>query len=454
MEMCVKEVAQACGGTLLSGEGQTVVTSVETDSREIRPGGLFVPIVGQNTDAHDFIEQTFAKGAVAALTQRHTVGGSGKHCLIAVENTQAALQKIAASYRNRFTVPVVGVTGSVGKTSAREMIALGLSAEKNVMRTKGNSNSQIGLPLTMFQFEKAHTAAVIEMGISEFGEMERLVKVARPTHAVITNIGIAHIEQLKTKAHIMSEKLKITQSFGAKSALFLNGDDKMLAAAEHTGGFPVVYYGTHSGSQYRAERIQTDGPQTVFTVHTPKQTATVTLPVVGAHNVSNALAAIAVADAMGLNLHKVIAKLADYQAPQMRQTVHRVKGITVIDDSYNASPDSVKSGVEVLCSIRNRGKKIAVLADMLELGSFSEQAHFETGVAVANTAVDALITVGERAKKIAEGARSVRENMQVQLCESNGEAIQALKNILQNGDAMLVKGSRGMKTDEIVKAFL
>ena len=454
MQMLVKDIVKACNGVLLCGDPETVVTSVETDSRLIEPEALFVPIIGQKTDAHQYIQQTFDKGAVATLTQEHTSMEDSTHCWIYVEQTQDALQRIATVYRNQFQVPVVGVTGSVGKTSTREMIALALSAEKNVMQTQGNSNSQIGLPLTMFQFEKEHTAAVIEMGISEFGEMERLVHIAQPNYAVVTNIGIAHIEQLKTRENIMHEKLKIADAFDEYSILFLNGDDEMLESICETTTLPVVYYGTQPWCTYRAEDIQTNGMKTIFTVHTPTYTSKVTLPVLGMHNVLNALSAIAVAQTMRLNLDKVVEKLSEYQPPEMRQTVYHVDGITVIDDSYNASPDSVKSGIDILCRLPNQGKKIAVLADMMELGDMSEQAHFDTGVAVGETLTDVIITVGPRAVKIAEGSASVNPDMTVIMCENNREAIDVLKEIVKKEDAMMIKGSRSMKTDEIVKAFL
>ena len=200
--------------------------------------------------------------------------------------------------------------------------------------------------------------------------------------------------------------------------------------------------------------IQTNGMKTIFTVHTPTYTSKVTLPVLGMHNVLNALSAIAVAQTMRLNLDKVVEKLSEYQPPEMRQTVYHVDGITVIDDSYNASPDSVKSGIDILCRLPNQGKKIAVLADMMELGDMSEQAHFDTGVAVGETLTDVIITVGPRAVKIAEGAASVKPDMTVIMCENNREAIDVLKEIVKKEDAMMIKGSRSMKTDEIVKAFL
>ena len=242
--------------------------------------------------------------------------------------------------------------------------------------------------------------------------------------------------------------------FDEYSIMFLNGDDEMLASICETTTLPVVYYGTQPWCTYRAEDIQTDGMKTTFTVHTPTYTSKVTLPVLGIHNVLNALSAIAVAQTMRLNLDKVVEKLNEYQPPEMRQTVYHIDDITVIDDSYNASPDSVKSGIDVLCSLPNQGKKIAVLADMMELGDMSEQAHFDTGVAVGSTLTDVLITVGPRAVKIAEGAISVKPDMTVVMCKNNQEAIHVLKEIVKKEDAMMIKGSRSMKTDEIVKAFL
>lgn len=454
MQLQIKDIVKACNGRLLCGNPDTVVTSVEIDSRKITAGALFVPIHGQKTNAHIYIEQTFAQGAVATLTQEHDAMDDTEHCWIYVQNTQYALQQIASAYCNQFDVPVVGITGSVGKTSTREMVALALSAERNVMQTKGNANSQIGLPLTMFQFEKEHTAAVIEMGISEFDEMDRLVRIAYPDYAIITNIGIAHIEYLKTRENIMAEKLKIADQFHDGSILFLNGDDEMLAGLRKSTSLPVVYYGTQPWCDYRAENIQINGLHTIFTVHTPTVTTQVTLPVLGIHHILNALASIAVAESIGLSVEKAVGKLKLYQPPVMRQTIYEISGITWIDDSYNSSPDSVKSGIDVLCSLPNQGKKIAVLADMMELGNISQQAHFDVGAFIAETKTDILITVGPRAVDIAKGAIDVNPNMKVYVCMDNLQAVAYLKETIQKGDTVIVKGSRSMKTDEVVKAFL
>lgn len=452
MKMTVEEITKACGGRLLCGDPNTVVTSVSTDSRKIENGSLFVPIKGERTDAHTFIGATFAAGASATLTQEHDQMDD-THPWIRVQSTEQALQQIAASYRRKFSIPFVGITGSVGKTTTKEMVALALSAGLKVMKTEGNFNSQIGLPLTMFTLDQSHQAAVIEMGMSNFGEMSRLAEIAAPDYAVVTNIGISHIEQLKTQQNIMNEKLHITDCFQKDSVLFLNGDDKMLSQLRNTVKFKTVWFGTQPWCDFRAENVQMADASTRFTLVTPEGPYEVNLPALGMHNVTNALAGFAVAKTLGVPLEKAIAKLAEYRPLAMRQQIHRVNEITVIDDSYNASPDAIRSSVDVLCSF-HKGKRVAVLADMLELGEYSQKAHFDVGAYAAEAGIDALVTVGERAKDIVRGAQSVHPDLPCFSCDSNDEAIVRLKSLLTGGDAVLIKGSRAMKTDQIVKALL
>lgn len=452
MKMTAAEIAQACGGTLLCGNPDTVISSVSTDSRKIESDSLFVPIKGERTDAHDYIRATFIAGAVATLTQEHN-RVNDSNVWISVQSTELALQQIACAYRKRFSIPFVGITGSVGKTSTKEMVALALSAGLNVMKTEGNFNSQVGLPLTMFRLSGAHQAAVIEMGMSNFGEMERLAKIAAPDYAVVTNIGISHIEQLKTQENIRQEKLHITDRFHEGSILFLNGDDVLLSELRGKLSAETVYFGTKPGCDFRASDVMYEDGCTVFTLTVRNSVHRVKLPVLGMHNVLNALAGLAVAQTLGVPLEQAVKKLAEYKSPAMRQQIHRVKGITVIDDSYNASPDAMRSSIEVLCSFHT-GKRIAVLADMLELGELSKSAHYGIGVNAAQSGVDLLITVGSRAKDIAQGARSVREDIRCCICDTNEEAEHELQSILANGDIVLVKGSRGMHTDEIVKKLL
>lgn len=452
MKMTVGEIVSACGGKLLCGSPETIVSSVCTDSRKITPGALFVPIRGEKTDAHTLITATFAAGAAATLTEEHDeMADAG--AWIAVPSTERALQQIAAVYRKKFNIPFVGVTGSVGKTTTKEMIALALSAGLNIMKTEANYNSQVGLPLTMFRLRPEHQAAVVEMGMSNFGEMSRLAGIAAPDYAVMTNIGISHIQQLKTQENILKEKLHITDRFHKGSVLFLNGDDNLLAGLRGKWKGKVIFFGTQPWCDYRAVNIRAENGCTYFTLSAHGGSISVMIPVLGNHNVNNALAGLAVAQMLGVSLSQAAAKLATYQPPAMRQQIHKINEVTIIDDSYNASPDSIRSSVDVLCSFHG-GKRIAVLADMLELGEYSQKAHFEVGAYAAKAGVDVLLTVGNEALQIAEGAKSVNPSISCQSFQNNEDAIRELKKNITAGDAILIKGSRGMQTDQIVRSLL
>ncbi|WP_101698361.1 UDP-N-acetylmuramoyl-tripeptide--D-alanyl-D-alanine ligase [Clostridium minihomine] len=455
MKMLVREIAQACGGTLLCGDENQEITFVTTDSRQAGPGALFVPIVGENVNAHRFLDAVSAAGATAVLTQEHAKK-EDSCAWIAVSDTRAALQAIASAYRSRFSIPLVGVTGSVGKTTTKEMLALALSAERNVMKTEGNFNSQLGVPLTLFRLEPEHQAAIIEMGMSEFGEMARLAKTARPTCAVMTNIGISHIENLGTQENICSEKLHITDSFTKDSVLFLNGDDPILAGLRGKLPYSVIYFGTGDWCDFRAEHISFEDGSTCFTAVFGQSRLSVSLPVPGTHNVLNALASLAVAQHLGVSPQKAAEALQTYQPPAMRQQIHTSHGITIIDDSYNASPDSMRSSINILMDLKGKGsgRAVAVLADMLELGEHSRQAHFETGVYAAAHGVDALFVIGQQAREIRWGALSAESHLPVFSFCNNQKALETLLEYLKPDDVVVIKGSRGMKTDEIVRGLL
>ena len=451
----ISEIVSAVGGVLRKGNPNAEVTSVSTNSREIQPGALFVPIIGEKVDAHQFIPMALESGAEACLTQEPDeslkfLDGA----VIQVEDTQKALQDFAAWYRGRFSIPVIGVTGSVGKSSTKEMIAAALSQGNRIHKTAWNYNSQIGLPLTVFGLDHTHEVAVIEMGMSNFGEMERLSAIARPTSAVMTNIGISHIEQLKTQENIRGEKLHIADTIGEGGVLYLNGDDPLLRPLRESYPKKITWYGTAEDCGYRAENIDTVKDCTRFDLHAPFGVHKVMIPALGIHNVSNALAAIAVAYDQGLSLDDIRCGLLTYEGLAMRQQIHELERLTVIDDSYNASPDSIKSGIGVLKAVKSAGKKIAVLADMRELGEHSAQAHFELGTYAAKNGVDAIVTVGKEAERIAEGALAERPDLFVKICAANDEAFAELEKILCDGDCVLIKGSRGMHTDEIVQKLL
>jgi UDP-N-acetylmuramoyl-tripeptide--D-alanyl-D-alanine ligase len=454
MEMTVEQILTVCGGQLLCGDPQTKIHGGSIDSRRTKEGDLFVPLLGERSNGHGYIQAAFEKGAVATLTQEHTKMNDPSHCWIFVEDTQTALQEIAKSYRSGFTIPLIGITGSVGKTTTKEMVALALSAGGNVMKTKGNFNSQVGLPITLFGLEKDHDVAVIEMGMSEHGEMARLADIARPNYAVITNIGLSHIENLKSQKNIRNEKLHIIDHFDKNSVLFLNGDDPILSAMIGFLPCKTIVYGTGYNAHYQAKHIVTEDKHTTYALQTPIQGRTVFLPTLGKHNVLNSLAAIAIADYLGVDLDEAIEKIGQYVPPSMRQEIHEVGGVTIIDDTYNASPDSIRSGLDVLRGLECSGRRVAVLADMLELGELSEQAHYDVGVAAAEAGVDVLVTVGKRAENIGKGAKSVNPAVLVCSQKDNEQAVHYLTHKLRPGDCVIVKGSRGMKTDEIVRGLL
>lgn len=445
------EVAHLTRGRLLCGNSDTLIDNIQYDSRQAGKGSLFVPIKGEKVDAHRFIEACFRQGAAATLTEQEPPQNA-KEPYILVDNTKAALQRLAAAYRQEMKVRLIGVTGSVGKTSTKEMIAAALSKGLTVMKTKGNRNSQIGLPLTMFDIEPQHDAAVIEMGMSEFGEMDRLCDIARPEMAVMTNIGKAHIENLHSQENILKEKFRITKHFTKDSTLFLNGDDPLLKTLKGKQPFHTVTFGMSPENDYYADDIIVSGFSTEFTVHYHNHAFRLQIPALGQHNITNALAAFAVGIACGLSEQTIAQGLLTYQNAPMRQQIYRCSDFVLIDDSYNASPEATKASLDVLKSIA-KGKTIAVLADMLELGEAAASEHEGVGSHLAAIGIDQLIAVGELSRFTAKGAEQNGCPL-VLTADSNDEAYQLLKAAICSGCTILIKGSRGMHTDEIVKKLL
>lgn len=447
MKITLSEILQATGGTLLSGSPETEVTQFFTDSRQAVPGAMFVPIHGENVDGHRFIPNALAAGAEASFTD-HPVEPCGDKALVLVEDCRLALQSVAAKYRERFDIPIVGITGSVGKTTAKEMVAQGLGARYTVWKTPGNQNSQVGVPVTVCGIEDRHTAAVVEMGVSMPGEMERIARVVKPTCGVVTTIGTSHIEFMRTRENIMAEKAHMADFLAPGAPLFVNGDNDLLPGL--TGGFTPVTFGLGEHCQWRARDVRETNESVRFLCAAPDgREQEVTLPVVGEHNVRNALAALAVADWLGQSLGETAAALSQYEPPAMRQVVKEGNGLTVIDDTYNASPDSMRSAIDVLMGRKTAGKRVAALAGMLELGDYSKRGHVETGRYAKEKGVELLVAVGELGKEIAEGY-----GPGAVLAKDNQEAVRLLKELLRPGDAVLVKGSRSMKTEEIVNSLL
>ena len=471
-----KEIAEAVGGVILQGKEEAKVLDICIDSREAKPGDLFVPIIGERVDAHKFIPDVFAKGAACSFSSHGLTlpDGStytGEGTIIGVDNTEDALQKLGSWYRDRFEIPVVGVTGSVGKTTTKEMVSAALSAKFHVRKTPGNFNSLVGLPVTVLGITSEHSAAVIEMGISERGEMEKLSVIAKPKYGVMTNIGVSHIAQLKTRENIRKEKANIVDSFSEGSVLFVCGDDPLLREiAEHweeidldektkeiLPKIKIVTYGQNLPADYFAEQIVNEDDRTSFVCVGPNGSVPVQLHVLGAHNVNNALAAIAVAEAVGISMEDAAAGVGGYEAFRMRGQIHQVNGMKLIDDTYNASPDSMKSGLKMVTSLSDCTKTAAVLADVLELGEQSDALHEEVGAFIAKeTSLDLLVTVGHGGSCIAKGARENLEegrDLEIHSFEDKQGAIAFLKEKDLRGYGVLVKGSRGMAMEEVVKSF-
>lgn len=463
----VKDVVAATGGELLCGSEDVQITSIVTDSREAGEGALFVPIIGERVDAHRFIPDVMKAGAAASFTSDKAIVTERGACVF-VEDTLTALQKLAGWYRAQFDIPVVGVTGSVGKTTTKEMISTVLSTKYQVLKTIGNLNSQIGVALMMFHIEKETELAVIEMGMSMPGEMARLVEIARPQTAVLTNVGVSHIGNLGSREKIAFEKGHIVKYVGTS---FSNGTEKGKMYVCGNGDLPALakenipydccvsdcetyLYGTEEGCQITADEIRVTGSGQSFMYH-GNEDFEVQLAVMGAHNVNNAVIALALGEQFGVDKEAAVQALAAYRPFSMRGERKDCHGYHVIDDTYNASPDSINSNIDALFDYGEEGNKIAVLGDVLELGEQMETLHRGIGDFILTEAakgkrLSSVITVGEGAGFI---ARQVAEHsdIPVHMCADNDEAAALVRELAQPGDWILVKGSRGMHMDEVVK---
>ncbi|WP_310605380.1 UDP-N-acetylmuramoyl-tripeptide--D-alanyl-D-alanine ligase [Anaerosporobacter sp.] len=486
--LTIEEIVKATKGELLCGKADLQIHAVSTNSKEVEEGTLFVPIVGERVDAHTFIPSVIEAGATAiiASVEQDLSAVKENQAVIRVNDTKEALQDLAAYYRSKFTIPVIGITGSVGKTTTKEMVSAALETKYRVLKTAGNMNSQVGLPLTIFRIDHTHEVAVIEMGISEANEMDKLARVAKPTHAVITNIGVSHIGQLGSRENIRKEKMNIMNEFDEDSCLFVNGTDDMLMQILPYSDFlklsdkekthncnkidvsdathkslclaNVVTFGCKEDCMYHATDVAVSNGKTNFYIHDGLQEENVQenqieLQVLGEHNVYNALVAIAVANKLGIETSVAKQGLKEYLPLAMRGEIVKANDITIIDDTYNASPDSMRGGINVLLELEDVHRRVAVLADVLELGEHSYSSHYSVGEYIATKNIDEVVTIGNEAKAIVKAIEDAKANIVVHSFASNEEAVCYLKEILKPNDAILVKGSRGMHTDEIVSAI-
>ena len=453
--VCVKDLVEATGGTLLDGDEKAPVSHIKLDSRAVEPGDLFVPIIGEKVDGHKFIPQVILKGAACVLTAEHEKAPADPSgtAFIRVRDTKKALQDIGRYLRGRLSLSLVGVTGSVGKTTTREMIAAALSARYRVYKTPGNSNSQVGVPITISEISQEDQVGVIELGMSEPGELTVIAKIARIDMAVITNIGITHIEQLGSRENIYKEKMTIQDGLKDGGVLILNGDDDMLCRTKGKEGVKTVYYGTGENSDFYAADIMLRDGKAEFTAVHENERQKVTLNVMGRHNVLNAMAAIAVCAECGMTMEEAAAGLSSFTGFKNRQQVFEGKHFTILDDSYNASPASMKAALDVFQALKAGHRHVAVLADMKELGEKTFDYHREVGEYAAGTGVDLVVTLGEACHFLAAGIREKSE-VPVKEFEDKEEMTAFLDQELKDGDCVLFKGSNSMGLSRVAARFI
>ncbi len=440
----LSEIAAACKG-MYNTEAE--ISSIAIDTRKIESGCLFICIIGENHDAHEFVGDAFKAGAAAVMVSED-IDVQGPY--VRVKDTSIALLSLAAYYRSMFEIPVVGITGSVGKTTAKEFTALALSAKYNTEKTKGNLNNNIGLPQTIFSITNETQAAVVEMGMNHFGEISNLSKTLKPNVGVITNIGVSHIENLGSREGILKAKLEILDGMPKGSSLVLNYDDELLKNVRATG-YKVYSFSVNSPSDFRAVNIKEKEYTTSFDVVFNGREYGVVIPTVGIHNVYNALAAIAVAKILNVDIKEAAGELIKYEPVGMRQRLKRVAGISVIEDCYNASPDSMAAAIKTL-SVTGTGKKIAVLGDMLELGQHAKAAHSEVGVRAAEEKIDYLLALGENSKYMISSAKEAGMK-NAYYFENENDLENFLYETAKEGDSVLFKASRKLKFENIVESM-
>lgn len=439
----LQEAAAALG--LPQMQAQATLADVCTDTRKIQPGSLFVCLRGERFDGHSFVSQAAQLGAAALLVD-HPVDADVPQ--LVVTDTGKALLQLAGWYRRRFQLPVVGLTGSVGKTTTKEFIALVLGAKYNTLKTQGNLNNEIGVPQMLFRLEDSHTAAVIEMGMNHFGEISRLTRAVAPTVGLITNIGVSHIENLGSRAGILQAKLEILEGMAPDAPLIVNMDNDMLRTVK-LGDRPLLTFAIDDQSaDFTATDIAEQGSTTTFTVHHSAFTQPVTIPTVGIHNVYNALAAMAVGYVTGVDPAAAASALANYVPAGMRQNLVQVGGVQVIEDCYNASPDSMRAALQTLGKLPVR-RRYAVLGAMLELGDYAKEAHTQVGKMAAENGIDGVLAYGADAAYIVEAAKQAGlEN--ARLFDTKEALAQSLAQQVQPGDGVLFKGSRGMHLEDVM----
>ena len=447
--MTVKEIAAAVNGVWLNPrENVPDVTGVSTDSRKIPAGCLFIPLVGEKFDGHNFIDQSLASGAAGCLCSKVPQELKEDKFYIQVEDTRLALRAVASAYREKFQIPFVQITGSVGKTTTKEMVAAVLKENLNVLKTPENFNNDIGTPLTLFGLEPEHQAAVIETGMNHFGEIEYLGELVRPDVAVISNIGDAHIEFLGSREGILKAKCEIFEHLKPGGLAVLNGDDPLLDTVEVP--FKTVRCGQSEHCQVRITEVTDHGVEGITcTIETEKETYHLAIDAPGEHMAHAAAIAVAVGEALEIEKDAIVRGVAAYVPAGSRMRVLRMsENRIVLDDCYNASPQSVTAALEILAKTSSCERTVAVLGDMGELGELTRQAHYNVGALAAMLGIDCVVAIGKKASRIADGTEM--NGGEVLYFETVDEAVGTVLDQLQPGTAMLVKASHAMHFNTLV----
>jgi len=442
-------IAEITGGKYVGDESarNVGVEGAARDNREVKPGNLFVCFRGERADGHSFANSAFDSGAACCLAERALPGAKGPYVLVG--STLESIRAVGAYYRSRFSIPVVGLTGSVGKTTTKELVAAVLGAKYRVLKTPGNLNNELGVPLTLLSLDERHEAAVVEMGISDFGEMGRLAQMVRPDIFVITAIGYAHLKELGDLGGVLRAKTEAFAYMGPGGVAVLNGDDALLRG--YDPGMRKITFGLGALNDFRAENVRAEGTEAVLCdIASDTGRFSVRIPAYGSHHAPLAAAAVAIGRLLGVSDDEARKGLLSYAPVGGRASVTDTGAITLIDDCYNANPSSVKASLSSLSALP--GRRVAILGDMINLGRQSEQMHREIGVFAARCGVECLLCCGAESLFIHEGYLSEAAGGALHFADKGG-LLAALPGLVRKGDAVLVKASRGMKFEELLPAL-
>jgi len=459
MKFRLSEILEWTGGKLLASTVESSLSfgDIGIDSRKSKAGELFIAIRGRRFDGHDYLAQAFRKGVKAALVSKIPEGFSRDSnlkdaVLIKVKDTVRALQDISAHYRRKFKLKVIAVTGSNGKTTTKDLIAHILQTKFSVLKSAGNFNNQIGIPLSLLRIKEYHQLAVLELGASALGEIKLLSRLVQPHFGIITNISPAHLEFFGTLDNVAKAKAELIESLDKEGVVFLNNDDPYLGRMKNKIRGEFVTFAIKEKADFQARNIAfVNFSNSTFKINGQIE---VSLPLLGRHNIYNALAASAVARTLDISWDSIKSALADFSPPPMRMEFKETGGLKVINDAYNANPYSVKAAVESLLNLKSRGRKILVLGDMLELGDSTRYFHRQLGEEIGASGIDYLLTVGDFSRFTAKGARrSGMADKYIFHSDSIKDVLSVLKNIVKKEDILLIKGSRAMKLERIIEGI-